>query len=171
MLILWVFQDNFPFPSVYVNFKKSPSAPVLAISLKIQFLSLPTCMWLMLASFSIWVTVANASQSSFFLLLILGSLKHWNGGFSTAAIIRINYFIQKITYFWALNQEILCACVCVWKNNGAGLGHLYYKNQIWFDRPAAVTVCCKVSTTDAWKKRHCAFCLSACGQPRFNGGI
>lgn len=60
----WIFQDNFPFPPVYVNFKKSPSAPILAISPNIQFLSLPTCMWLMLASFSIWVAVANASESS-----------------------------------------------------------------------------------------------------------
>lgn len=36
---------------------------------------------------------------------------------------------SKIMYFWASNQEILCACGCVWKNNGAGLGHLYYKNR------------------------------------------
>lgn len=106
----------------------------------------------------------------FFLLLIIGSLKHWNGGFSTAAIIRINYFIQKLCISGLQTRKFCVRVVVFGRITEQGLDTCIIKtNLIW--QTCSSHCLLQGFRYRCMKKASPCFLSVCCGQPRFNGWI
>ena len=63
------------------------------------------------------------------------TLKWWSFSVFLRSSDRINYRTLKSVTFWTSDLEIMCMYECIWKNNGAGLGNLYYKNKVFIIQP------------------------------------